>query len=300
MIDRNETIAMPIIWLHDDHSETIVVIEGWDMHEEKSNMQRLQCYNQLYFLGAGLKKKRLGLMREWQAWQAYQLYQAKMMRQACAELAQEHAQEEWAMQRLHATINFIFWALVSRESTWTHGEERSEHGKDKQDRLPINCMKRQWYKTIGMQRTRQLQQSAYFLKPWSPGRAPGDASEERQVHWQGARGLQWCNATSTTMTMLMIWQWQWWWLWQEQSWSSWLPIHMCRMQQSKRGNHVGLGKHKKCHKKDEFQATMSKKPWVQCNEHQHKEKGICDDHEHHLHDKAHAILCRPNIWSIEH
>jgi hypothetical protein len=92
-------------------------------------MRRPQCYNQLYNLGAGLKRERPDSMQEWQV--------ASVTSPSIAQGNEDEtslhrcARGKRAMRRPHATINFIFWELTSEESArtqlWQGREGSSPH-----------------------------------------------------------------------------------------------------------------------------------------------------------------------------
>ncbi len=66
-IDRDESKQLqPIVRIVMIAIAPIIVAQ--DAHEETSDMRRLQRYNQLYILGAGLKRERPDSMQEWQEW----------------------------------------------------------------------------------------------------------------------------------------------------------------------------------------------------------------------------------------
>jgi hypothetical protein len=77
-------------------------------------MRRPQRYNQLYILGAGLKRERPDSMREWRV---TSVTSPSIARGDDDETSSHRcARGKRAMRRPHATISLILEALVSRES----------------------------------------------------------------------------------------------------------------------------------------------------------------------------------------
>ncbi len=93
-------------------------------------MRRPQRYNQLYILGAGLKRERPDLMQEWQVTSVT----SPSIAQGEDNETSLHlcAQGKQAMRRPHATISLILEALVSRESN-DHSNAMQERPSQRQD-----------------------------------------------------------------------------------------------------------------------------------------------------------------------